>query len=157
MIQYRAPWFNDNVVNPGSIDMIFSQAVLEHVDELREAYRAMRKWLATDGFMSHEIDFKSHGWASEWNGHWSYSDTMWKLIRGLDSWFINRMPASAHLELLEQEGYRVIRFDRESRPNQFKRPQLSKRFRQIPDIDLETSEAFLQATKTGVPPDLRKP
>jgi hypothetical protein len=99
------------------------------------------------GIMSHEIDFKSHGWASAWNGHWSYSDTLWKLIRGRDSWFINRVPASAHLELLQQEGYRVIRFDRESRPNQFKRHQLSKRFQQIPNIDLETSEAFLQATK----------
>ncbi len=151
MLQYRAPWFSDNVVDPGSVDMIFSQAVLEHVDDLVDAYRVMRRWLAPEGFMSHEIDFKSHGWASEWNGHWSYSDTMWKLIRGRDSWFINRVPASAHLELLQQEGYRVIRFDRESRPNQFKRHQLSKRFQQIPNIDLETSEAFLQATKMASP------
>jgi SAM-dependent methyltransferase len=152
MIQYRAPWFSDSIVEPGSVDMIFSQAVLEHVDDLVDAYRVMRRWLAPEGFMSHEIDFKSHGWASQWNGHWSYSDTMWKLIRGRDSWFINRVPASAHLELLEQEGYRVIRFDRESRPNQFKRHQLSKRFQQIPNIDLETSEAFLQATKTAPVP-----
>lgn len=147
MIQYRAPWFSDNVVNPGSIDMIFSQAVLEHVDDLTDAYRVMRRWLAPHGFMSHEIDFKSHGWASEWNGHWSYSNFMWKLIRGRDSWFINREPASTHLGLLEREGYRVIRFDRETRPNQIKRHQLSKRFRQMLDIDLQTSEAFVQAAK----------
>jgi hypothetical protein len=147
MVQYRAPWFSDSVVDPGSVNMIFSQAVLEHVDDLTDAYRVMRRWLAADGFMSHEIDFKSHGWASKWNGHWSYSNFIWKFIRGKDSWFINREPASAHLELLESEGYRVIRFDREFRPNQFKRNQLSKRFRQMPEIDLETSEAFLQATK----------
>jgi len=33
MIQYKVPWYNFNIVEKESVDMIFSQAVLEHVDE----------------------------------------------------------------------------------------------------------------------------
>ncbi|RJP62040.1 MAG: hypothetical protein C4541_00460 [Candidatus Auribacter fodinae] len=57
--------------------MIFSQAVLEHIDNLPEAYESMRLWLKPDGFMSHQIDFKCHGTAEEWNRHWAYSQSEW--------------------------------------------------------------------------------
>ena len=39
MVQYRAPWLDGSVIQPGAIDMIFSQAALEHIDELEQAYR----------------------------------------------------------------------------------------------------------------------
>jgi len=41
MIQYHAPWFDARVIEPETVDMVYSQAVLEHVDELAGIYRAM--------------------------------------------------------------------------------------------------------------------
>jgi SAM-dependent methyltransferase len=147
VIQYRAPWFDGQVIERDSIDMIFSQAVLEHVDELVATYRAMRLWLAPGGFMSHTIDLKSHGWAKEWNGHWTYSDFMWKLVRGKDVWMINREPASRHIKILLEEGFRVVCQDRTTLPSKVTRRQLATKFRDMPEDDLTTSGVFIHAIK----------
>jgi SAM-dependent methyltransferase len=148
LIQYRAPWYNEQTIERDSVDMIFSQAVLEHVDQLAAAYRTMRLWLAPQGFMSHTIDLKSHGWAEEWNGHWTYSDFMWKLVRDKDVWLINREPASHHIQILREEGFRVLRQDRITLPTRITRDELAARFRDMPDDDLTTSELFIHAIKS---------
>lgn len=148
LIQYRAPWFGDQVVERNSIDMIFSQAVLEHVDQLEEVYRMMRLWLVPQGFMSHQIDLKSHGWAEQWSGHWTYSDLAWKMLRGKDVWMINREAASTHLAVILSQGFQVIRELRVLAPPATERRQLSTRFRSITDQDLVTSGLFVQATRT---------
>ena len=61
MIEYKAPWLNEINIKLSVIDMIISQAVLEHIHDLELAYRVMNSWLKSDGFMTHSIDFKSHG------------------------------------------------------------------------------------------------
>jgi len=58
MIRYKAPWFESDVVETESVDMIYSQAVLEHVDDLGVSYEMLYSWLKPSGFMSHQIDFK---------------------------------------------------------------------------------------------------
>ena len=73
-IQYMCPWYDPKIIENDSVDLIFSQAVLEHVEDLRNTYRAMYRWVKKDGFISHQIDFESHGLSDEWNGHWSFSD-----------------------------------------------------------------------------------
>lgn len=146
-VQYRAPWFGSEVIEPATADMIFSQAVLEHVDDLPGVYRAMRLWLKSDGLISHAIDFKSHGFAREWNGQWTHSELKWKLIRGKDSWLINREPHSTHLRLLEQEGFRLICHVAGRRPSTVRARDLAARFRNMSEDDLTTADVFLQAVK----------
>ena len=147
MAQYRAPWLDSHVIQPGTIDMIFSQATLEHIDELEQAYRGMRLWLAPNGFLSHEIDFSSHGWADDWDGHWAHSDWKWKLIRGRDAWSINREPESTHLRILEREGFRIVCHERGRAESSITRARLAARFRGATAEDLTTSSTFLQAVR----------
>jgi SAM-dependent methyltransferase len=45
----------------GSFDVILSRAVLEHVYDLRAAWRSMDALLAGDGIMLHKVDFRNHG------------------------------------------------------------------------------------------------
>ena len=66
----------------GTVEMVFSQAVLEHVDDLEQIYASIASALAPGGFASHAIDFKSHSFARDWNGHWTFSDREWALVRG---------------------------------------------------------------------------
>ena len=73
IIAYVAPWNDKKNINKNSVDMIFSQAVLEHVDDLSKTYKAFNEWLSADGYMSHQIDFRCHGTSDQWNGHLCYS------------------------------------------------------------------------------------
>jgi hypothetical protein len=151
MIRYRAPWFDSRIVEKGSVDMIYSQAVLEHVDDLRGTYRAMRMWLKPHGYLSHQIDFKSHGTSSEWNGHWAYSDRMWKLIRGRRPYLLNRQPHSVHLAIMEEEGFEVVCDQTVSSESRISRDRLAPGFRNMTERDLTTSGAFIQAAARAVP------
>ena len=145
MIQYRVPWHDVGVIEPHSLDMIFSQAVLEHVDDLENAYRAMRMWLKPEGYISHQIDFKSHDTADQWNGHWAYSDRTWKLIRAKRPYLLNREPHSAHIAILEKEGFEVVCDQVVKTESQLARSRLAPRFRSMSDEDLTISGAFIQA------------
>jgi hypothetical protein len=147
MIQYSVPWSSSEVIARESVDMILSQAVLEHVDDLAGAYRAMRMWLKTNAFMSHEIDFKSHGTARTWDGHWAYSDLMWKIIRGKRSWLINREPCCTHMSLIEREGFTVVHAERGESDSTMPRSSVADRFKNMPESDRTTSELFIQAVK----------
>jgi SAM-dependent methyltransferase len=145
VVCYRAPWQDAQVIEPASQDLVFSQAVLEHVDALREAYAAMRAWLKPGGYLSHQIDFKSHGYAPTWDGHWRYGDFVWRLVRGPASWFINRQPYSAHRSLLAASGFRIVHEQRARSVPSFARGALARRFRAMPEADRETSGAYLLA------------
>lgn len=145
MIRYVAPWDRNDVVERGSVDMIFSQAVMEHVDDLAGAYAAMREWLAPGGFISHQIDMRSHGTADSWDGHWKHSDLMWKLLRGSRSYFINRAPHSAHVQHLSRSGFSIVLEGTVKRAAQIKRADLAPKFAHLTDDDLTTSGAFILA------------
>jgi SAM-dependent methyltransferase len=101
IIQYTVPWYDANTIQFNSVDLIYSQAVLEHVEDLRNTYKSMHLWLKPTGYISHQIDFKCHGTADEWNGHWQYSDFVWKLVRGRRLYFLNREPHSTHIALMK--------------------------------------------------------
>lgn len=144
-IQYKVPWDEASVIEKQAVDMIYSQAVLEHVDDLRGTYKAMRLWLKRKGFISHEIDFKCHGTADEWNGHWAYSDFMWKLIRGRRPYLLNREPLSTHISIMRQEGFNIVCLRKTKMGSKLTKSDLSLRFRSISNDDLTTSDAFIQA------------
>lgn len=45
----------------GEIDLLFSRAVLEHVNDLDATFADMARALKTDGILLHQVDLKSHG------------------------------------------------------------------------------------------------
>ncbi len=146
-IRYYVPWYDAQVLEREAVDLIYSQAVLEHVDDLDNTYRAMRVWLKPGGLVSHQIDFQSHGTAEEWNGHWAYSDLIWKIIRGRRPYLLNRRPQSDHIRCLEENGFRVLCnlpvIDRTG----IERRRLARPFQYLSDADLVTSGVYLLAEK----------
>lgn len=144
MIRYVAPWWNPGVIERGGVDLIFSQAVLEHMEDLETAYSAMLGWLAPGGWLSHQIDFRSHGTAREWNGHWTYGDRTWGLLRGRRAFLINRAPHSTHLRLLRDSGFTIV-CDELAKGPAVARRKLASRFLSLSDADLTTSGAFILA------------
>lgn len=143
-IYYFVPWNSPEVIRQNSVDLIFSQSVLEHVSDISAVYAAMYQWLKPGGFMSHLIDFGSHGKSIDWNGYWMYPEYLWKLI-GKE--YINRQPLSRHLEELERHGFRMIGKTITRTTEGILRKHLAPRWKYLSDEDLTCSGAFLQFQK----------
>ena len=152
-IQYMCPWYDPKIIENDSVDLIFSQAVLEHVEDLRNTYHAMYRWVKKGGFISHQIDFESHGLSDQWNGHWSFSDLTWKLMKGKRQYLINREPLSKHLEAAQDAGFEIISvipvksFPHEEYMGTIERSQLAKKFKNMSEEDFTTTSAYILAKK----------
>lgn len=149
MIAYIAPWDDAGVIVDGTVDLILSQAVLEYPADLVGTYAAMHRWLKPCGAMTHVIDFKCHGLMTEWNGHWTCAEPLWRLMHGRRSDTLNRAPHSEHLDLLRQHGFRIIGDVRTLTRSAIERDDLIPRFRHLTDEDLTTSVALMQSVKMG--------
>lgn len=147
VIRYVVPWASQSVQKKNTVDLIFSQAVLEHVDDLKSTYQAMYDWLGDGGYLSHQIDFKSHGTSKNWNGHWLYPEVLWNLIKGKRLYLLNRQPYSVHKLFLKQEGFSIIRVKKVQADSVFSLEDVNKQFQNISEEDLHTCGAYILATK----------
>jgi SAM-dependent methyltransferase len=145
-VQYCVPWDDPNAIQAHSVDLILSQAAMEHVEDLRPAYFTLARWLKPTGFISETIDFRSHGTANPWNGHWCYSDWEWKVVQGRRPYLLNREPRSAHLSLLAEAGFQIVGEDPVRCSGGVQRNRLAPRFRQLSAEDVATACTFIQAT-----------
>lgn len=146
-IFYMAPWSNPSVIQDGVIDLAFSQAVMEHVDDVLFTYKALWRWIRPGGFMSHVIDFRCHDTSNHWNGHWSYGDVTWKLIVGRRPFFLNRQPHSAHLQAMYEAGFEIIMDQVDNGGEGIPKHKLSRRFQALSDDDLRHSGAMIIARR----------
>ncbi len=145
-VEYTSPWDQTVAIEQGSIDLVFSQAVMEHAEDVEFIYSSAFQWLRPGGLMSHTIDFKCHSSTRDWNGHWSIPDFLWKIIVGNRPFMINRRPHSWHITSLERNGFKIIS-DLRCEKTPIPRQHLARKFKGLSDCDLKTSEAFIQAIK----------
>jgi SAM-dependent methyltransferase len=148
-IRYAAPWDDPRIIPAGTVDLILSQAVLEHVEDVPLAYEAMARWLRPGGYMSHTIDFRSHGITHRWNGHWALSDRIWRLVKGSRTYLINREPCAEHLRQIERLGMRVVGQERVEGPA-LPAGEIAPRFSDISELDLRTQGVFVQVIKPPI-------
>lgn len=146
-INFQIPWYDQSVLDKNSVDFIYSQAVLEHVEDLENTYQAMSSWLKPLGLMSHSIDFKSHNTINTWNGHWTYSNLEWKIVKGGRDFLINRQPFSYHINLHAKFGFKILEKSFVNMENNLSKKQLSKRFRTLTEEDLTTSVMYILSQK----------
>lgn len=147
-LQTAIPWHHQPLIKKGSVDLVFSTAALEHVDDLETAYRAMNDWLKPAGLVSHVIDYGCHEVCHEWNGQWACPGILWRVLRGNRPYFINRQPHSAHLALLQKNGFVLLSENRACCPSRFQRKDLATPFRDsLTEQDLTTHFSFVLARK----------
>ena len=146
-LRYIVPWTNYEGTFP-KVDLIFSQAVLEHVDMLADTYRILADILNPCGFMSHQIDFRCHGTAAKWNGHYAYSERMWQLMRGKRPYLINRTGLGTHLEMAAKAGFEVLETTRVTAGGGMAHAKRDALFTDLSPEDLDTASAFLVLKKS---------
>lgn len=121
-----------------SADLVLSQAVMEHVENIDSSYHSFYAFLKKGGFSSHTIDFRCHGLTYLWDGHRGFSPIMWKLIKGKRQYLLNRSVLSTHLQAATRSGFRLINakiYRRRSQTKNIKIPHLRS--------DLDAAEAFI--------------
>ena len=142
-VQAFVPWDDAGVIEPGSVDLILSQAVLEHVADPARTYAAMASWLRPGGLMSHQIDYRCHGLSPRWNAHWRYGALTWELSGVRRPYDLNRLSHSQHLELQRGHGFDVLAEVAAHTEDGLQRAELAPRFRTLPAADLRTSGAYV--------------
>jgi hypothetical protein len=147
-IAYQAPWTSVSAQDCGKVDFILSQAVMEHVEGIDEAYRAVHAWLRPGGFAAHQIDFRSHGLFSGWDGHWACPEWLWALMQGRRSYLLNRLPYSAHRNSIAAAGFELIVESRVRTAPVAKK--IDRKFSFMSDADRQTSGCYLLLRKPPV-------
>ncbi|HLH97104.1 MAG TPA: methyltransferase domain-containing protein [Xanthobacteraceae bacterium] len=132
-----------------SVDIIVSESVLEHVDDVEAAYAAFARWLSPGGAMTHLIDYSSHNLSDEWNGHWECSPFIWSLVRGKRSYLINRMPHQTHVDLLTANGMTICRTKLLRRVDGLTPDQFSPEFRGMGLRDATTALASITCRRAA--------
>jgi len=146
-IKYYIPWYDDKIIDKETIDFVYSQAVLEHVEDLEGTYAGIYKWLKKGGVMSHTIDFKSHGTSKSWNGYRTYSEFEWNIVKGGKAFLINRIPYSIHIELQKKNHFKIIKNVPVKMDNKIPKRCFSTRFQNLSEEDMITSGVYLLSIK----------
>jgi hypothetical protein len=146
-IKPKIPWQDAGVIDKDTVDFIYSQAVLECIDDLESTYLAMCSWIKPGGLMSHTIDLKSHGLMKDWNGHWKFSRFEWWLLKGGKSFVVNRQPASVHFRLHDKYGFNILEKKSFRIKNNLDINSFSKEFRNLSEEDLTTGSVYIISEK----------
>ncbi len=146
-ITYAAPWAGD-AIEPASVDLVLSQAVMEHVADIEATYLALARWLVPGGWMSHQIDFRSHGTSFDWNGHWTYEEKAWALVANAKAFrWINREPLSTHVAAAGAAGLEVEMVQTVPNLDGAPRSAFAARFADMSESDATCQGALLVARR----------
>jgi len=130
----------------GTIDCIWSEAVLEHVrvNDYREVACEMRRLITRDGVMSHVIDFKDH--LGGGLNNLRFSSSLWERewFAPASGFYTNRYPLSWTIRLFESSGFSVeVKEARRWENPPLPRRSLAKEFREFSGDDMSTQVAHL--------------
>lgn len=146
-IHYIVPWVTENSELKEKIDLIYSQAVMEHIMDIESAYKACYAYLKPTGFMSHEIDYSAHETHKIWNGHWGYKNQLWKILMHGRAYYINRLPHSAHVALIEKAGFKIITEIKNISNSGISKEMVCNSLPLFYSDDFNVKSAFIQAQK----------
>ncbi|WP_158085695.1 methyltransferase domain-containing protein [Henriciella aquimarina] len=138
--------FIDDVreLDEDGFDFVFSQSVMEHVDEFENVIAALSKRTTSGGVHAHVIDMRDH------RSYYRPDATPWSFLceDDPDGPFCNRLRASEIVEIFKRQGFKVITMtpQEEKLPDQL-RKKLIRRFSKLSDRDLYTTGMRLVVRK----------
>jgi len=126
-----------------SVDLIISNAVLEHVLDLEKYYKEMFRILKPNGFCSHVIDYGAHEFSEIWYEHLYLSNWFWSFLMHGRMYPINRFSHSYHIKIAKDIGFKVI-YEKKNLSTKADINKLSKNLRKIySDEDLQVKNAHI--------------
>lgn len=146
-IKCHVPWNSADVISNSSLDFIYSQSVLQYITDLELTFTILNDWLKPDGLMSHTIDLSSIGLTNSWNGHWTFTDTEWEILKADRDFIINQFPYSAYLKIHKESGLNILHSKTTEKKSSINRNQLNLKFKNLTEKDLITSDLYILSQK----------
>jgi len=148
---YEPHFFLDNLC-PQKYDILVSQAVLEHLDDVSKTFKILKSKLNRNAIMAHEVDIGTHTrWLRKADplNLLRYSDRFYKLLKFSGS--PNRLRISDYKRILAKLGFENI----ETKPlvslaDEYIRsakPSFNKKYKCHSDKELAVTSFHLLATK----------
>jgi SAM-dependent methyltransferase len=106
-LEYR---FSDSASIPlkdGSVDCVFSNAVLEHVHNITKAIRECARVTRKGGIGIHEVDLRDHFYQETPLRLLQYSDWLWNLMTWNRPGYSNRLRYSDYLKHFKEAGFQI--------------------------------------------------
>jgi SAM-dependent methyltransferase len=94
-------------VDNDTIDLIFSNAVLEHVHNIKATVGEFTRVTRTEGIGIHEIDLRDHFFQQTPLRLLQYQDWLWNLMSWYRPGYTNRLRLSDYVDLFENSGLYV--------------------------------------------------
>lgn len=134
-----------DAIESGSVDMVLSHSVLEHVRNPEAALAQLDRVLAPDGVMVHAVDYRDHFFKYPYH-FLLFSRQVWD--RWLDPGDLPRWRLGDHLRTLAARGFRTTLLDVESLPEEFSRvaPRVHPEFDRG-DPNVAVARATILATR----------
>jgi SAM-dependent methyltransferase len=110
----------------GSVDIIYSCAVLEHVHDLDLCFSEMTRVLKDGGVMYHEVDLRDHIFSQESIRFLTMSDFWFRTLFRNAGGYVNRKRLSHYRSLAARHGLEIlmllptIRYEREDLPEKIR-------------------------------------
>jgi len=146
-IKYVVPWNSELNLKHSSIDLILTNATMEHLLDLEETYTYMYKWLKPGGYCSHEIDFGAHEFSNSWYEHFYLNKHYWDFLMHGRMYPINRMPYSFHYNILTKIGFQIV-YEKKNRAEKLDKNRICNELKQFfIEDDLSIRSAHLIVKK----------
>jgi SAM-dependent methyltransferase len=92
----------------GSVDLIISRSVLEHVNDLQATFVDMKSALRDDGIAIHKVDLRSHGLHRQNPLDFlTWSPSMWRLMH-CNKGYVNRWRLNTYRDIAAEKGFNVL-------------------------------------------------
>ena len=139
------PSYTINKVFPFKFDLIFSQAVFEHVEHPKKVLVFLHNNLTEKGIMYTDVDFKSHGVSTLYNGHYILNESQYKSISSPFVFrYINRLPPSWFREVFES-SFNLIQEEKIILENNIKLNEV--KLNNLIESDLEVGSSLFISSK----------
>ena len=125
------------------IDILISNSVLEHVENVENSILAMSRIISKNGILIHSIDFKDHYNFNRPFLFYKYSDKIWrKYLTKVGVSYTNRIRYDDFIDLFNKYGFDIISEKKIILPVNEKR--INKKFLNRKDLNVASVELVLK-------------
>lgn len=129
-----------NNLNLKNIDFIYTNSVLEHVKNIKEIIKTMKRFLRKEGYMYHQIDMRDHYNFDNPFLFYKYPDIIWnKFLTKEGISYTNRWRYDDFIKIFEKYNFKKV-WEKKKRKKFLPSVKLAKRFRKKRKENLEIIE-----------------